>query len=131
VDHIALLTPRQVIPAAIVEYLEGLYGRDGVVDAQELYYRVKYEKSEVEMRPLFFFGAIPDLPIRYFLPARIHSRLLRQQESDAPHDSESARISKRPLARSSAVGCREIAVSSDHLVVAHFAGARLSSWDWI
>jgi hypothetical protein len=86
VDHIALLTPRQVIPAAIVEYLEGLYGRDGVVDAQELYYRVKYEKSEVEMRPLFFFGAIPDLPIRYFLPARIHSRLLRQQESDAPHD---------------------------------------------
>src|SRR5512141_2756849 len=25
VDHVALLTPRQVIPAAIVEYLEGLY----------------------------------------------------------------------------------------------------------
>jgi len=50
VDHIALLTPRQVIPAGLVEYLEGLYGRAGVADAQELYYRVKYEKSEIEMR---------------------------------------------------------------------------------
>src|SRR5499427_7618265 len=50
VDHIALLTPRQVIPAGLVEYLEGLYGREGVVDAQELYHRVKYEKSEIEMR---------------------------------------------------------------------------------
>jgi hypothetical protein len=42
IDHIALLTPRQVIPAGLVEYLQNLYGRDGVVDAQELYYRVKY-----------------------------------------------------------------------------------------
>ena len=50
VDHIALLTPRQVIPAGLVEYLQNLYGKDGVVDAQELYYRVKYEKSEIEMR---------------------------------------------------------------------------------
>src|SRR6516225_11720427 len=30
VDHIALLTPRQVLPAGFVEYLEGLYGRQGV-----------------------------------------------------------------------------------------------------
>lgn len=50
VDHIALLTPRQVIPAGLVEYLENLYGKDGVVDAQALYYRVKYEKSAIEMR---------------------------------------------------------------------------------
>src|SRR5215831_1486148 len=50
VDHIALLTPRQVIPAGLVEYLQNIYGRDGVVDAQELYFRVKYEKSEIEMR---------------------------------------------------------------------------------
>jgi hypothetical protein len=50
VDHIALLTPRQVIPAGLVEYVEGLFGRDGVVDAQEIYYRVKYEKSDIEMR---------------------------------------------------------------------------------
>src|ERR1700756_1272753 len=50
VDHIVLLTPRQVIPAGLVEYLQNLYGKDSVVDAQELYYRVKYEKSEIEMR---------------------------------------------------------------------------------
>src|SRR5499427_2082149 len=50
VDHIALLTPRQVIPAGLVEHLQNIYGRDGVVDAQELYFRVKYEKSEIEMR---------------------------------------------------------------------------------
>src|SRR5208337_844421 len=36
VDHIALLTPRQVIPAGLVEYLDNIYGREGVVDAQEL-----------------------------------------------------------------------------------------------
>jgi Xaa-Pro aminopeptidase len=50
VDHIALLTPRQVIPAGLVEYLQNLYGPEGVVDAQEIYYRVKYEKSDIEMR---------------------------------------------------------------------------------
>src|SRR5437016_3362980 len=30
VDHIALLTPRQVIPAGLVEYLQNLYGEGGV-----------------------------------------------------------------------------------------------------
>src|SRR3954447_23658256 len=33
VDHIALLTPRQVIPAGLVEFLQNIYGRDGVIDA--------------------------------------------------------------------------------------------------
>jgi Xaa-Pro aminopeptidase len=50
VDHVALLTPRQVIPAGVVSYLGKLFGPEGVVDAQELYFRVKYEKSELEMR---------------------------------------------------------------------------------
>src|SRR6476469_5366079 len=45
VDHVALLTPRQVIPAGLVEYLQDIYGREGLVNAQELYHRVKYEKS--------------------------------------------------------------------------------------
>ncbi|MBN1420498.1 MAG: M24 family metallopeptidase, partial [Planctomycetes bacterium] len=49
VDRIGLLTPRQVIPAALVVYLEGLVGRENVVDLQDLYYRIKYEKSEIEM----------------------------------------------------------------------------------
>jgi Xaa-Pro aminopeptidase len=60
VDHIALLTPRQVVPAGIVAYLETLFGADGVVDAPELYYRVKYEKSDVEMRLIADAATIGD-----------------------------------------------------------------------
>jgi len=41
VDRIGLLTPRQVIPDGLVRYLEGLVGRENVVDAQDLYYRIK------------------------------------------------------------------------------------------
>ncbi len=36
VDHVALLTPRQVIPAGLLSYLEGLFGSEGVVDAQAI-----------------------------------------------------------------------------------------------
>jgi Xaa-Pro aminopeptidase len=75
VDHIALLTPRQVIPAAIVEYLEGLYGREGVVDAQELYYRVKYEKSDTEMRLIADACTIADAMLRAMLAVLRPGRL--------------------------------------------------------
>ena len=79
VDHIALLTPRQVIPAALVEYLEKLYGREGVVDAQEIYYRVKYEKSDVEMRLIADAGIIADAMLRAMLavlrPGRLESEV--------------------------------------------------------
>lgn len=47
--RIALLTPRQVVPASLVDACESLVGQYGVVDVQELYYRVKYEKSDREM----------------------------------------------------------------------------------
>lgn len=47
---IALLTPRQVLPAAIVESLNRIVGEGNIVDAQELYYSVKYLKSDEEMR---------------------------------------------------------------------------------
>ena len=67
VDHIALLTPRQVVPAGIVSYLEGLFGREGVVDAQELYQRVKYEKSDIEMRLTADAGIIADAMLRAML----------------------------------------------------------------
>jgi len=67
VDHVALLTPRQVIPAGIVEYLENLYGRDGIVDAQELYFRVKYEKSDIEMRLIADACVIADAMMRALL----------------------------------------------------------------
>jgi len=79
VDHIALLTPRQVIPAGLVGYLEGLYGREGVVDAQELYQRVKYEKSDVEMRLIADACTVADAMLRAMLavlrPGRLESEV--------------------------------------------------------
>lgn len=75
VDHVALLTPRQVIPAALVEYLEKLYGRGGVVDAQEIYYRVKYEKSEIEMRLIADACAVADAMLRAMLAVLRPGRL--------------------------------------------------------
>ncbi|MHB9134431.1 MAG: M24 family metallopeptidase [Armatimonadota bacterium] len=79
VDHIALLTPRQVIPAGLVEYLEGLYGREGIVDAQMLYYRTKYEKSDVEMRLIADACTIADAMMRAMLavlrPGRLESEV--------------------------------------------------------
>lgn len=50
IEKIALLTPRQVIPASIVEYLEKIFGKENVIDAQEILYKIKYIKSDVEMR---------------------------------------------------------------------------------
>jgi Xaa-Pro aminopeptidase len=79
VDHIALLTPRQVIPAGLVSFLETLYGKDGVVDAQELYYRVKYEKSGIEMRLIADACTIADAMMRAMLavlrPGRLESEV--------------------------------------------------------
>ncbi len=49
IRKIALLTPRQVMPASMTEYLSRLFGAKQVVDAQELYFKIKYEKSDVEM----------------------------------------------------------------------------------
>lgn len=75
VDHIALLTPRQVIPAGVVQYLENLFGPGGVVDAQDLYYRVKYEKSEIEMRLISDAAAIADCMLRAMLAVLRPGRL--------------------------------------------------------
>ena len=75
VDHIALLTPRQVIPAGLVEHLQTIYGRDGVVDAQELYFRVKYEKSEIEMRLIADACVIADAMLRAMLTVLRPGRL--------------------------------------------------------
>jgi len=75
VDHIALLTPRQVIPAGLVEHLQTIYGRDGVVDAQELYFRVKYEKSEIEMRLIADACVIADAMLRAMLAVLRPGRL--------------------------------------------------------
>jgi Xaa-Pro aminopeptidase len=50
IRKIALLTPRQVLPTSLTDYLVRLFGAKNVVDAQELYFKIKYEKSDVEMR---------------------------------------------------------------------------------
>lgn len=75
VDHIALLTPRQVVPASLVEYLQNSYGQDAVVDAQELYFRVKYEKSEIEMRLIADACVIADAMLRAMLAVLRPGRL--------------------------------------------------------
>ena len=79
VDHVALLTPRQVIPAGLVSYLEGLFGPHGVVDAQELYFRIKYEKSDVEMRLIADAATIADAMLAAMLvvlrPGRLESEI--------------------------------------------------------
>jgi hypothetical protein len=75
VDHIVLLTPRQVIPAGLVEYLQNLYGRESVVDAQEIYYRVKYEKSDIEMRLIADACVIADAMLRSMLAVLRPGRL--------------------------------------------------------
>lgn len=64
VERIALLTPRQVVPDAVVGYLEQLFGAENVVDAQELYYHQKYEKSDAEMRLIRDANVIADAMIR-------------------------------------------------------------------
>ena len=46
---IALLSPRQVIPAALIDNCASLIGADNIVDAQELYWKIKYEKSPAEL----------------------------------------------------------------------------------
>lgn len=67
VERVGLLSPRQVMPDGIVSYLEGLYGRDKVVDLQPVYYRIKYEKSINEMRLIADANKIADAMMRAML----------------------------------------------------------------
>ena len=67
VNRIGLLTPRQVIPAGLVEFLEGWVGKENVVDAQELYYKIKYEKSDAEMQLIRDANIIADAMMRAML----------------------------------------------------------------
>ena len=50
-ERIGLLTPRAVIPIGIYEFLLEYTGsKDKIIDAQELFFRIKYEKSNDEMK---------------------------------------------------------------------------------
>lgn len=46
---IGLLTPRAVLPLGIYEFFAGLAGEENIIDCQELYYEIKYIKSDREM----------------------------------------------------------------------------------
>src|SRR5207244_4709103 len=67
VARIGLLTPRQVIPDGIAGYLEARYGAENVVDAQDLYFRIRYEKSDNEMRLIRDANVIADAMLRAML----------------------------------------------------------------
>jgi len=78
VDRIALLTPRQVIPDGVVAYLNGLFGAENVVDLQEAYYRIKYEKSDIEMALIRDANVVADAMVRAML-AVLKSGMLETQ----------------------------------------------------
>jgi Xaa-Pro aminopeptidase len=67
VRRLGLLTPRQVIPSGIVAALENIVGRENLVDAQELYQRVRYEKSDIEMALIRDAAIIGDTMMRCML----------------------------------------------------------------
>jgi len=67
VRRIGLLTPRQVVPDSVVSYLEELVGRKDVVDAQLPYQRIKYEKSDAEMRLIRDANVVADAMMRAML----------------------------------------------------------------
>lgn len=67
-DKIGILTPRSVLPVSIYEFLSRyLGGTENVVDAQELYYKIKYEKSETEMKLIEQASLISDVMIEGML----------------------------------------------------------------
>jgi len=67
VRRIGLLTPRQVIPSGIVDALEKIVEKENFVDAQELYQRIRYEKSTIEMELIRDAALIGDAMIRCML----------------------------------------------------------------
>lgn len=67
-DIIGLLTPRAVLPTSIYEFLiEYLGGPQNIVDVQEIYYKVKYEKSDEEMQLIEQASKIADVMVKGML----------------------------------------------------------------
>ena len=69
VERIGLLTPRQVIPVGVVAQLEKTVGVENVLDLQEAYQRIRYEKSDVEMALTWDAALIGDAMMRCMLAA--------------------------------------------------------------
>jgi len=65
---IGLLTPRAVMPVSIYEFLcKYAESEDQIVDAQEIYYKIKYEKSENEMKFIEEASQIADVMVKGML----------------------------------------------------------------
>lgn len=67
ITPIGLLSPTQVIPASVVDYLRQTFGTENVVDAQDIYYKIKYEKSDREMELIRDASRIGDAMLRAML----------------------------------------------------------------
>ena len=58
--QIALLSPRQVLPVALAERCAELAGWENLIDAQETYWKIKYEKSPAELQMVRAAASIAD-----------------------------------------------------------------------
>lgn len=67
-ENIGLLTPTEVVPTRIFQSLRRMFnGEENVIDAREILFRVKYEKSENEMRLVSEASRICDVMIEGML----------------------------------------------------------------
>lgn len=48
-EKLALLTPKAVFPVSLYEWFEAYVGKGNLLDGQEIYQKIKYEKSDNEM----------------------------------------------------------------------------------
>jgi Xaa-Pro aminopeptidase len=67
--RIALLSPREVVPVMLVDWLEEHFSPDSVVPASDLYGQIKYEKSDMEMALTRDATIINDAALRAMLAA--------------------------------------------------------------
>jgi Xaa-Pro aminopeptidase len=66
-QRIAVLSPREVVPDRMLDFLKVYFGPDSVVDAQEIYGRIRYEKSDAEMELVRDASIIADAIMRAML----------------------------------------------------------------
>jgi Xaa-Pro aminopeptidase len=65
--RIALLSPREVVPVRLVDFMHSAFGPGSVGDAQEIYGRLKYQKSAAELALTRDASLIADAMLRAML----------------------------------------------------------------
>lgn len=66
-ERVALLSPREVVPVMLIEFLKDKFGLSSVIDAQEIYGKIKYEKSDTELELTKDASTIADAMMRAML----------------------------------------------------------------